>query len=61
MWREVTRDLEGYQPRHICAVSNLGSDENWTGQNTWPRPTLFAYGLFAWRIRTTPMPIGGSL
>ena len=48
MWREVTRDLEGYQPRHICAVSNLGSDENWTGHDL-AQANLFAYGLLAWR------------
>ena len=51
MWREVTRDLEGYQPRHICAVSNLGSDENWTGHDL-AQANLFAYGLFAWRGHT---------
>ena len=51
MWREVTCDLEGYQPRHICAVSNLGSDENWTGHDL-AQANLFAYGLFAWRGHT---------
>ena len=48
MWKELARDLKGYEPRHICAVSNLGDDENWTGHDL-AQANLFAYGLFAWR------------
>lgn len=48
MWQEVTRDLQGYRPRHICAVSNLGNDDNWTGHDL-AQANLFAYGLLAWR------------
>ena len=57
MWDEVARDLKGYEPLHICAVSNLGSDDNWTGHDL-AQANLFAYGLFAWRGHTDDADAG---
>lgn len=51
MWQEITRDLLPFKPRHICAVSNLGRDDNWTGHDL-AQANLFSYGLFAWRGQT---------
>ena len=46
MWQEWLQQVPDL-PDHICAVTNLGSDENWTGhflaQANW-----YAYGRFAW-------------
>lgn len=49
MWQEWLSEVPEL-PDHICAVTNLGNDENWTGhflaQANW-----YAYGKFAWQGR----------
>ena len=50
-WAEIMADLEGnFRDKkidHICAVTNLGNDENWTG-HVLAQANLFAYGHLAW-------------
>lgn len=55
-WQEIKADLAGYTPRHICAVSNLGNDVNWTGHDL-AQANLFAYGMFAWKAFTNAKEI----
>lgn len=47
MWKEVMDDLRE-MPRHICAVTNLGNDENWTG-HLLAQANLYGYGRLAWQ------------
>ncbi len=46
MWEEWLSQVPDL-PDHICAVSNLGNDENWTG-HFLAQANLYAYGRFAW-------------
>lgn len=46
MWKEVMDDLR-VMPKHICAVTNLGRDENWTGHHL-AQANLYAYGRLCW-------------
>ena len=47
-WDEIFLDLHGAMPDHCSAVSNLGNDANWTG-NDLAQANLFAYGQAAWQ------------
>lgn len=47
-WAEIRGALDGHMPSAVCAVSNLGNDDNWTGHDL-AQANLFAYGVFAWR------------
>ena len=46
MWKEVMDDLR-QMPRHICAVTNLGNDDNWTGHHL-AQANLYAFGRMGW-------------
>ncbi len=47
-WKEILGDLGDAAPCHICAVTNLGDDMNWTGHDL-AQANLFAYGQAAWQ------------
>ena len=47
-WEEILTELRHAMPKHICAVTNLGNDGNWTGHDL-AQANLFAYGQMAWQ------------
>jgi len=46
IWKDILADLRR-MPRHICAVTNLGDDANWTG-HPLAQANLYTYGRMAW-------------
>ncbi len=52
-WAEILQMLGDSSPRHICAVSNVGRDANWTGHDL-AQANLFAYGRMAWDGAAAP-------
>ncbi len=51
MWKELFRELPADNIMSIAAVSNLGSDENYTG-HPLAAVNLYTYGLLAWNPET---------
>ena len=52
-WGDVLSILSADRVQFIAAVSNLGDDPNWTG-NDLAQANLFAYGRTAWNGRSEP-------
>lgn len=50
------RSLAGREVQAIAAVSNVGSDDNWTG-HTLAQANLFAYGRMAWNPARTAQDV----
>jgi alpha-glucuronidase len=68
MWREVLdfntgagtlADFAGNRIQALTAVSNVGSDENWTG-NALAAANLYAFGRVGWDPRSAPESIAGD-
>ena len=53
MWKEIMDDLPADKIMSMAAVSNLGTDENWTG-HPLAAANLFSYGLFSWNPDLSP-------
>ncbi|MCL2866728.1 MAG: alpha-glucuronidase [Clostridia bacterium] len=58
-WEEMLADMKGANVRHICAVSNIGDDFNWTGHDL-AQANLYAYGRMAWEGTACAARFGGE-
>lgn len=52
-WQDYLADLKTAKIDHICAVTNTGDSENWTGHDL-AQANLFAFGRMAWTGKAEP-------
>lgn len=58
LWRDLLSDLDAKRLSAVAAVSNVGTDENWTGHDL-AQANLYAYGAMAWRGKIDPEETAG--